>query len=57
MINDGRSPIIEPGLEQLIQRLVREDRLSATTSASDAVRRNRPRADLRGHAGHRSRAA
>ncbi len=37
MINDGRSPIIEPGLEQLIKRVVREDRLSATTSVSYAV--------------------
>ena len=38
IINDGRSPIVEPGLEPLIKRLVREGRLSATTSAADAVR-------------------
>ena len=57
MINDGRSPIIEPGLEQLIKRLVREDRLSATTSVELCRRRNRRRADLCRHAGHRSRAA
>lgn len=38
MINDGRSPIVEPGLEALIKRLVREGRLSATTCATDAVR-------------------
>jgi GDP-mannose 6-dehydrogenase len=37
MINDGRSPIIEPGLEPLIKRLVRDRRLAATTSASFAV--------------------
>ena len=38
IINDGRSPIVEPGLEQLLRRLVREGRLSATTSAAEAVR-------------------
>jgi GDP-mannose 6-dehydrogenase len=37
MINDGRSPIIEPGLEPLIKRLVRDGRLAATTCASFAV--------------------
>ena len=37
MINEGRSPIIEPGLESLIKRLVRERRLAATTSSSFAV--------------------
>ena len=38
MINEGRSPIIEPGLEPLIRRLAHDGRLSATTSSSDAVR-------------------
>jgi GDP-mannose 6-dehydrogenase len=38
IINSGRSPIIEPGLEPLIMRLVREGRLTATTSSADAVR-------------------
>ena len=37
MINEGRSPIVEPGLEPLVQRMVREGRLSATTSSTDAV--------------------
>jgi GDP-mannose 6-dehydrogenase len=38
MINDGRSPIVEPDLEPLLRRLARERRLTATTSAADAVR-------------------
>jgi GDP-mannose 6-dehydrogenase len=38
MINGGRSPIVEPGLEDLIRGLSRDGRLSATTSSSDAVR-------------------
>jgi GDP-mannose 6-dehydrogenase len=38
MINEGRSPIIEPGLEPLIASVAKDGRLSATTNASDAVR-------------------
>ena len=38
IINGGRSPIIEPGLEPLIARLVKEGRLTATTSSEDAVK-------------------
>lgn len=38
IINDGRSPIVEPGLEPLLRRLVREGRVTATTRAAEAVR-------------------
>jgi GDP-mannose 6-dehydrogenase len=38
MINNGRSPIIEPGLEPLIRRLAHDRRLAATTCAEAAVR-------------------
>ena len=38
MINDGRSPIVEPDLEPLLRRLAREGRLRATTDAAGAVR-------------------
>ncbi len=38
IINDGRSPIVEPGLEPLLRRLAREGRLRATTNGHDAVR-------------------
>ena len=37
-VNEGRSPIVEPGLGDLLQRGVQEGRLRATTSTEDAVR-------------------
>jgi len=36
-VNAGRSPIVEPGLDELLQRGVSEGRLRATTSTEDAV--------------------
>ena len=36
-INEGRSPIVEPGLGELLQQGVRTRRLRATTSTADAV--------------------
>ena len=38
-INSGRSPVREPGLSELIARLVREKKLSATDSGKDACSR------------------
>lgn len=37
-INEGRSPIVEPGLEALLREGVDSGRLRATTSTEDAVR-------------------
>lgn len=37
IINDARSPVVEPGVEDLISRAVKEKRLRATTDAADAV--------------------
>ena len=37
IINDGRSPIIEPGIEELIRGSVKANRLRATDDANDAV--------------------
>ena len=37
IINEGRSPIVEPGVEDLIGRAVKEKRLRATTDPLDAV--------------------
>jgi GDP-mannose 6-dehydrogenase len=36
-INAGRSPIVEPGLDELLKRGAEEKRLRATTSTSEAV--------------------
>ena len=37
IINDGRSPVVEPGVEDLIGRAVKDKRLCATTDATEAV--------------------
>src|SRR5687767_1317503 len=37
-VNSGRSPIVEPGLADLLARGVGSGRLRATTSTEDAVR-------------------
>jgi GDP-mannose 6-dehydrogenase len=37
-INDGRSPIVEPGLDELLREGVAAGRLRATTDTADAVR-------------------
>ncbi len=38
MINQGTSPIVEPGLDELLATVVNEGRLRATSSCSEAVR-------------------
>jgi UDPglucose 6-dehydrogenase len=40
MLNKGRIPIFEPGLEEIVRRNRQEKRLSFTTSLPDAVRRS-----------------
>ena len=37
-INDGRSPIVEPGLDELLARCSSEGRLRATTDTAEAIR-------------------
>src|SRR5436190_22789893 len=37
-VNAGRSPIVEPGLDELLARGVAENRLRATTDTAEAVR-------------------
>ena len=37
-VNAGRSPIVEPGLDELLQRGVASGRLRATSCTEDAVR-------------------
>jgi GDP-mannose 6-dehydrogenase len=37
MLNDGKSPIVEPGLEELITQTVAAGRLRATTSTEEAI--------------------
>jgi GDP-mannose 6-dehydrogenase len=36
-VNEGRSPIVEPGLEELLQQGVTQKRLRATTSTAEAI--------------------
>ncbi len=38
IINDGRSPVVEPGVDDLIGRAVKEQRLRATMNPLEAVR-------------------
>ena len=37
IINGGRSPVVEPGVEDLIGRAVKDKQLRATTDATEAV--------------------
>lgn len=37
IINDGKSPIVEPGIAELIAEAVKQGKLSATTDANEAV--------------------
>jgi GDP-mannose 6-dehydrogenase len=37
IINEGRSPVVEPGVEELIAQGVKENRLRATTEAAESV--------------------
>ncbi len=37
IFNEGRSPVVEPGVEEIIAQAVKENRLRATTSAVEAV--------------------
>ena len=38
MIQNGKSPIIEPGLNDLLERAVKEDRLKVTADSNEAIR-------------------
>ena len=49
-LNEGRSPIVEKGLDELIRDNAANGRLRATTSTEEAVDAHRPVADLRRHA-------
>ena len=37
IINSGRSPIVEPGIEELISAAAKQGKLRATSDANDAV--------------------
>ena len=37
IINDGKSPIVEPGIAELIAEAVKQNKLRATTNANDAI--------------------
>jgi GDP-mannose 6-dehydrogenase len=49
-VNEGRSPIVEPGLADLLKRGVEGGRLRATTSTEDAVQATDLSLLLRRHA-------
>ena len=49
-LNEGRSPIVEKGLDELIRDNAANGRLRATTTHRGGGRRHRPVADLRRHA-------
>jgi len=38
MIQNGKSPIIEPGLNELLDRVVKEERLKVTSDSNEAIR-------------------
>src|SRR5262249_9240271 len=38
IINDGRSPVVEPGVGELIERGVKDGRIRATVDAAEAIR-------------------
>jgi GDP-mannose 6-dehydrogenase len=38
MIKNGKSPIIEPGLNEIIDRVVKEERLKVTADSNEAIR-------------------
>ena len=50
MISGGTSPLVEPGLGELLREVVGAGRLRATTSAAEAVSGVGPGPDLRRHA-------
>src|SRR5690606_22614982 len=37
MVNEGKSPIVEPGLDSLLNKVVRSGRLRATDSCDEAI--------------------
>ena len=49
-LNEGRSPIVETGLDELIAKAAANVRLRATTSTDEAIECNGSLADVRRHA-------
>ncbi len=50
IINEGRSPIVEVGINELINEMVTSGKLKATTDAAEAVASSDVSAGLCGHA-------
>ncbi len=50
IVNQGRSPVIEPGLEELMKSATAKERLRATTDAAQAVDGHRSLHGLRRNA-------